>query len=423
MTYLFDDKISYDDTVNLTAFGRLRVAQSRLLGEYRYMYGSSDIPIEMNDLVAGNGFIGVDHVRNCALANVGTATGDRVVRQTKQYHPYISGTSNTFYITFTANRMKTNLQQLIGAFDDYDGVFFRLNGNVPEFVIRKNLVDDQVIPQSAWNVDRLDGSMNEFNPSGIKIDFTKSQVLFLDFQWLGVGRVRIGFSIDGKPVLCHQFLNANFVTEVYMNQPSLPCRWEIKNVGATANASQLMAICAGAYCEGADSESGFTRSVSTGTSPVSVGAVSQGKGILGIRLKNSLAGKPNHALARLKNYSIVSTQDMQYKVVVLPGRESLANANVHWANVPGYSWCEYLTNFDLANTWSSANTFSCLDDNIVVGGQKHNNGSLLANESDNRSSAIYQNYDSSNSQILVIVGFRLATDASVSASVSWIEVK
>jgi hypothetical protein len=32
----------------------------------------------------------------------------------------------------------------------------------------------------------------------ITLDFEKTQILFIDFEWLGVGRVRMGFVVDGK---------------------------------------------------------------------------------------------------------------------------------------------------------------------------------------------------------------------------------
>ena len=424
MSFIYDDKISFDDSPSLTAFSRARTAEARLLLESRYQYGSGT-STEMNDKIVGAGTLVADQPRNCYLANVTTASGDRVVRQTRQYAPYIAGTSNIGMITFTMNPAKAGLKQSVGMFDDYNGFIFRLNQTIPEFVIRKNLVDNEVVNQSNWNLDKLDGSKNNMNKSGILVDFTKSQILVIDYQWLGVGRVRIGFVIGGNIIYCHEFKHANLITEVYTNQPSLPCRWEIENISATSTPSTLMMICCAVYCEGSDSETGFSRSVSTGTTPVSLTAAnsSNGYGILAIRLKNTLVGKPNHALARLKTWSILSNTDMQYKIVILSGKSVLANPNAAWVSVPGYGWCEYIKDFALGATWNSIDNYSVIIDDFASGASGNSSGQNSVGTLDNRSNAIYQNYDSSDSQILAIIGYRVAQDASVKCAMSWAEVK
>ena len=421
MTYLLDDKISYDDTPNLTAFGRLRVASTRLLGEYRYMYGVATVN-EFNDKIEGNGTLSVDLTRTCALSNVTTTSGDRVVRQTKQYHPYISGTTTLGYITFTLNQPKANLVQQVGMFDDDNGFFFRMNGLVPEVVVRKNGVDNAVAKEN-WNVDRLDGSLNEFNKSGFLLDPSKSQILGIDYQWLGVGRVRFSFVINGMAIHVHSFNHANSVTEVYTTQPSLPFRWEIKNVGTTQSNSTLMAICAAAYAEGSESETGFLRSVSTGNAQVDVTTINSvnGRGVLAIRLRNTLSGKPNRALARLKNILVTSDYDINYQVAVVPNKAVLANTNIAWITVPGNGWCEYITNFGLNADWKA--NASIVIDEFATGDGNKKFGINPNIPVDSRTSSIHQNYDSTDSQILLIAAKSAGTSSVVRASLQWLEVK
>lgn len=419
--------MSWADSASVTSFGRGRVSTTRLLGDYRYMYGSG-VSTEMNDLIVGNGTVVANQVRNCYLANVTTAANDRVVRQTKQYHPYISGTSNLFFITYVMESIKENLVQAVGAFDDYNGIFFRMNGLIPEVVIRRAGVDVEVVPQEDWNIDRLDGSHTtdpEKNPSHYTVDFTKGQILTIDYQWLGLGRVRIGFVINGLVYYVHHFYHSNIVTEVYTNQPSLPCRWEIYNADTTASNSTLMIICAGVYCEGSDIETGFHRSVSSGNSvvPVTTANSSNGRGILAIRLKNTLVdNKPNHSLARLKSFSIAANQDIRYKIVILKGISCIADSPV-WQTMPGYSWCEYLSNFALESNWNANNDFCVIEDDFVSGAQNNKQGITSVINEDNRTSAIYQNYNASDSQILAVIGYRLTSDAEVRASLKWLEVK
>lgn len=421
MTYLFDDKISYDDTANLNAFGGLRVSSTRLLGEYRYMYGSG-ASVQFNDLLATSGTLTNDYTKNCVYADVTTASGSRAVRQTKQYHPYIAGTSNKGLITFKMDTAKANLVQAVGLFDDNDGIFFRMNGTVPEVVIRKSGVDQEVVNQSNWNIDRLDGSMNEFNQSGVTADFSKCQILVIDYQWLGVGRVRIGFVTDGSTTYVHNFAHVNRTVEVYMNQPSLPIRWEIKNAGVTASASRMMLICGAVYCEGADYEVGFSRAISTDGTTTTISNSTDGQLVLAIRLKNTLVGRANHSLARLKTWSVFSTNDVQYKIVVLDNASKIANSPT-WTAVPGYGWCEYIKNQAMVAGWASDNSYSIIHDGFAAGANGAGSGTNVVSNSENINNAMYQNFDSTNSQVIAIVAYKLTTNADVKASMQWVEVK
>jgi hypothetical protein len=69
----------------------------------------------------------------------------------------------------------------------------------------------------------------------------------IDFEWLGVGSVRMGFVINGQIIYAHRFDNANINPAVYMSTPNLPGRWEI--VGAT-NSGSLDCICVAVNSEG-----------------------------------------------------------------------------------------------------------------------------------------------------------------------------
>lgn len=423
MSHLFDNNVSLEPNLQLSAFNRLRTANARLLGEYRYMYGSGT-SVEVVDKLVGSGTMVKDQPRNCYLARVGTDSGAVAIRQTRQYHPYIAGTSNIGMLTFTMGAAKSGLQQSVGMFDDLNGFIFRMNGTVAELVIRKNGVDAEVVTQSNWNGDRLDGSMNRFNTSGVTADWTKSQILVIDYQWLGIGKVRIGFVNGDNIVPVHTFYHANKVTEVYTNQPSLPCRWEIKNTGTTASQSELMVICAAVYCEGSDNETGFSRSISTDGTTINVTAANaaNGKGILAVRLKNVLEGKPCHALARLKNLSIYTTNDINYKVVILSGMSAIANAPT-WTDTPGYGWCEYIKDFTLSPTWNSTEDYQVLIDDFAIGTVGNSSTSFSPSMVDNRSSMITQNYDATDSQILAVIAYRISADATVKASLSWMEIR
>jgi hypothetical protein len=122
MTFLFDDAIRYDDSPNLDAFGGLRTTSARIIGEYRIVTATAS-DLEYVSLLSGSGSRSIDVAKKQVDLSVGTSSGDRVVHQTRQYHPYIAGTSNKFLITFKLSVAKANLQQSVGAFSDSDGIF------------------------------------------------------------------------------------------------------------------------------------------------------------------------------------------------------------------------------------------------------------------------------------------------------------
>jgi len=75
----------------------------------------------------------------------------------------------------------------------------------------------------------------------------------IDLQWLGSGRIRVGFNIGGRIAYAHEFVPANLLTTVYMTTANLPVRYEIVATGAAAAQTDLVAICSGVTSEG-----GFT---------------------------------------------------------------------------------------------------------------------------------------------------------------------
>lgn len=406
-THLNPVWVTIGDGPNLTAFGRLKTAEARVIGDYRYMYNQGTTP-QMNDYTVNGGTVINDFTKDCVYLSATTTSGSRAVRQSKKYHPYISGTSNTGLLTFCMNTAKEGLVQAVGLFDDLNGIFFRMNGLTPEFVIRKAGVDNEVKTQTDWN-------LNKFSDA----DFSKTQILILDYQWLGVGRVRIGFVHNGFPIFCHQFTHDNTTTEVYMTQPSLPVRYEVYNSTSTVTTSTMMAICSAVYSEGSSNEISYTRSVSNGTTGVAAPNSADGHCVLAIRLQNTLVNKPNRSLANIKGISAIASADCRLKLVILPDASIMAN-NPTWSVVPGYSWCEYTTSTAMTSNWASANNYWVLKDTPVQGSGGNNSAIAITPIVENPTNAIYQNYDSTSSQVLALIVYGAAT---VRASFEWIEEK
>jgi hypothetical protein len=237
---------------NTDAFGRLRVSQPYSLFDSQNRY-AIDNQFDTVFITGGSTSFLVNEAT--VAMNVDTTSGAEVVRQTFRTMLYQPGKSLLVLATFVMNTAKANLRQRIGYFGTENGLYFELTGATPgtkAFVLRTFIggsVDNTTrrVEQSAWNGDKLDGT----GASGLTLDLTKPQILWMDFEWLGVGNVRCGFIINGQYIVCHTYQNANFTgNSVYMTTAILPIRYEITNTAATGSSSTLKQICSSVMSEG-----------------------------------------------------------------------------------------------------------------------------------------------------------------------------
>jgi hypothetical protein len=167
--------------------------------------------------------------------------------------------------TFVMNPPKTGLLQRIGYFGANNGVYLEQSNNNIYFVERSwntGALAETRVSQANWNIDTLLGDVDS-SPSHRTLDLTKAQILFSDVEWLGVGSIRCGFVIDGQLIHCHSFHHANFITSTYISTGSLPVRYEIKNIGATASNSTLKQICTTVISEGGYELRGAQQAIQT----------------------------------------------------------------------------------------------------------------------------------------------------------------
>jgi hypothetical protein len=232
---------------NTDAFGRVRVSQPYTLFDSQNRY-AIDNQFDTSTATGGS----TTYLPNEASVrmDVTTSSGSEVVRQSYRCMPYQPGKGLLCLATFVMNSPKTGLRQRAGYFGTQNGVFIQQNDSTVSFVLRSyisgSVSDARTVNQADWNGDKLDGT----GDSGYTLDLTKAQILWMDFEWLGVGSVRCGFIINGEYIVCHTFENANDITSVYMTTAVLPVRYEITNTAATASASSLKQICSSVVSEG-----------------------------------------------------------------------------------------------------------------------------------------------------------------------------
>ena len=231
------------------AFGRLQVSEPYTLFDSQNRYA---IDNQFDTTTTGTG--ATSFLSNEASVKMEVTAGGvgSVVRQSYRSLPYQPGKGLLVLATFVMDSNNSvNLTQRVGYFNSQNGVFFQRVDGVYSFVLRSNSLptpgtpsDIRTVNQSSWNGDKLDGT----GPSGITLDPSKAQILWMDFEWLGVGSVRCGFVINGIFILCHTFQNANSITSVYMTTAILPVRYEITSTSALA--ASLKQICSTVISEG-----------------------------------------------------------------------------------------------------------------------------------------------------------------------------
>lgn len=232
---------------NLDAFGRLRVSNPFTLFDSQNRYEKDP---HFDESLTGSATSTYLSNESAVQLAVTTASGDKAVRQSLRVFPYQPGKSLLFLATFTMAAGQTNLRQRVGYFNADNGVFFQKDGSTLSFVVRTytsgSVSDARTVTQANWNGDKLDGT----GSSGITLDTTKTQILFMDFEWLGVGSVRCGFIIDGQFIVAHTFHNANSQTAVYMQTAILPVRYEIEATGTLSTSASMKQICSSVMSEG-----------------------------------------------------------------------------------------------------------------------------------------------------------------------------
>jgi hypothetical protein len=274
--------ISYANSPNIDAFGRLRVSTPFTLFDSSHRFADNNL---WSTAIATGGTTTFNSFQGLMDLNVTASSGSEVVRETIKVFSYQPGKSLLVLSTFVMSPAKTNLRQRVGYYGTQNGLYVQLNDSTLSFVERSlvtGVVTESVVNQSSWNVDPMDGN----GPSGITLDITKAQILFMDIEWLGLGTVRMGFVINGNYYVCHKFHHANVITSTYITTASLPLRYEITNTGATSGASTLKQICSTVLSEGGYELRGAQQAVGTPiTSPKTLATAGTFYPIVSIRLK------------------------------------------------------------------------------------------------------------------------------------------
>ena len=272
----------YPDSGTMDAFARSRFSQPTTLFDSKQLFDKN--PIFWDELVTNNsGNATSTHSTTNASTNMYVEATDTIVRQTKTHWNYQPGKSQLGLFTgnLTTASGLTGVIARIGLFTETDGLFFQSDSTTLSVTVRK-ASSNLNVERAYWNGDKMDGT----GPSGVTIDATKCRIMFIDYEWLGVGRVRFGFFVDGIPVVCHTVNNFNQLTSVYISTPNLPVRYEISSAAGGSSAT-LQHICSSVISEGGIDDNGVIHTASTLGTHIDADAADVIYGVIGVRLKST----------------------------------------------------------------------------------------------------------------------------------------
>ena len=407
---------------SIDAFGRQRVSQGYTLADYKSVYGIDD---EMVSETSGAGS-SVSYETNIAAARLTAGTGATAyaLRQSRMYHNYQPGKSQQVLVSFNLNGATNveNCNKRVGYFDDRNGIFLQLAGDGTLSFVRRTYVsgsasDAAFANQANWNVDPCDGT----GPSGFDLDVTMTQLMFVDFQWLGVGRIRVGFVHDGEFIVAHEFFHSNTLATVYWSQPSLPIRCEVRNTAATASAATLDMICSTVISEGGYAEVG--NDFSAGTAVRSVGNSGSTLPVMAIRLTNTLNSYPNRQYVRLAAVNVVAPSNI-VKVDVIRVMTNTSITGGSWASGGPNSGVEYnatCTTYTPGAGDQIIDTFF-LPSGGTGGGNNNAVPITLADPTKARRGYITQNIAANDSMAFLIKVTSFGTGADAAVGLQWREI-
>jgi hypothetical protein len=385
------------------AFGRLRVSEPFTLFDTQSRYYDHG---QFSSSTSGTATVTYVEAQSSFQLALGTNNGDSIIRESKRVFPYQPGKSQLTLNTFCMSTPKTNLRQRVGLFGANDGVFFENDGTYNYMVIRSGSYGvEERIRQDAWNGDRLTGAGGANNPSGYTLYPDRTQIMYADVEWLGVGSVRVGFVINGTYILCHTFNHANQSgnTKVYMTTATLPIRYEITNTGTTASVSTMTQICSTVISEGGYNSFGTTQTAGTGTTQKRLASANTYYPVVSIRLNSS----------RLDS-------------IVLPRQIDVLSPSVNY-----YRWV-LLQNATLTGaTWATTSSTGTVDIDLaataVSGGTEIQSGYAASRELTQLSSVDYFQYQLGRtlagvSDVVTLALAATANNADVLAELGWQEL-
>ncbi len=216
------------------------------------------ISTEESAEIVSTGTVYGDETSNAlVLSTNGTVSGCGADLTSQFYVGLASGGDTEIQFSVSQTAATAGVTRRFGLFNEQNGYFWEIleaNGTNTDFdssggentggetivccAHRSNSSGSVVtdfVPQSAFNVNQLDGSDNQ----GFMLDFTKSNVYWITIPNNGTGKSRFGLYNDsGEKITAHEFIFYNSSAIAPNPVSALPFRAEVLNNGAGSTGQQ-----------------------------------------------------------------------------------------------------------------------------------------------------------------------------------------
>lgn len=395
-------------------FGTLTVGEPQTIKSYSFLYGPDNS--SYTDVAVGSGSLTYNNTRASMVLSCSTGATDAVSRTSDYYHPYDPGVGTLIeFTTQIGDAGKANVVRRWGYYDDNNGFFWELNGTTLYVVMRSSStgsVIDTKIAQEDFNYDKLDGA----GTIGFDLDVTKGNIYFIDFQWLGAGRVKFGvIESEGSRLTAHVIRNANTnSTYPYTRTASLPLRIEQFNTGVAISTSEMNWACAVVKHTSSVIPSGVP--LSYDSKPRAIVPADGEVPVISIRPKQYLDSAENHSI--IKGISTIIASNCQgftrfkYYVGLNP-----ALSGGTWGDVEATSLAE----IDSSNSSTFVPAFASHKLTSLVAPNK----SEIIRDMSPRESRTFELYNKANltQQIFVVTAEALTDSATIFAAINWEEYR
>ncbi len=211
-------------------FNELRVARKSPIVELTSVYGVSDL----RDVVTTTGAGTVTNTSTEYSVNTTASGADSAILESAMRGRYEPGFAGEAGIGVRIPTLPTGTQiARWGLFDSQNGAFFGATSTNIFVALRRGGVDT-VINQSAWNVDKLDGT----GPSGATLTLSKGNIYHILFTWYGYGVIEFRVVIPDPTTLAQEVITVNRFSptgQTSFVDPNQPLRAEVNNAGTATS--------------------------------------------------------------------------------------------------------------------------------------------------------------------------------------------
>jgi hypothetical protein len=234
-TWAAENPLTLDESTR-DNLNRLKVSVHQNIYEADFEYGVQSLRWE----AFLNGSATITHlpILGGVRLSLTAAVGDVAIRQSRPYHRYQPGKTMFMASAVQFGAAVTGQVQRVGFFDDGNGVFFEqgdpttLNPSGMGVVVRTDasgtVTNNRVTSENWACSDSVRGSL----------DWTRIQMVWIEYAWYGAGALRWGVFIEGEPIVLHKIAYGNRAgqTTPWARTGNLPVRYEQRNVTASTAA-------------------------------------------------------------------------------------------------------------------------------------------------------------------------------------------